>query len=446
MATSMAQTLRTRTLGLCFLALVVGGVWLTYAVFTQKFTSFDQVTLETSSVGLQLPDRADVKVRGVIVGQVLEQQATSGGARLTLGIQPDRIDTIPANVTGSILPKTLFGEKYVSLVVPDDQASTPIRPGAVITRTAVSTELDSVLSDLYPLLRAVQPADLNVTLNALATALEGRGEQLGSTIETADAYLKRLNPQIPALVEDLKKSVTVADTYNSVIPELSSILRNTITTTGTLEDNSAQLHALLTNVTTVSGTARDFLATNENNLIRLADINDGLLKTAARYSTEFPCLLGGLDNLGRREADAFRNYTLHIVLETLPRQPRKYTPADQPHFGEDRGPACGHLPSPPWSQSHPLSVSPPMNDGVSGPVRRAPVGADLFRNGFGYAGSPAESAVYDELLAPQLGVSPADVPDLGGLLVGPMARGATVGLTPADSSGPAGSSGEGASR
>jgi phospholipid/cholesterol/gamma-HCH transport system substrate-binding protein len=431
----MRTVLRTRALGLCFLALVVAGVWLTYAVFTQRFTDFDEVTLETSSVGLQLPDRADVKVRGVIVGQVLEQRSTGGGAKLTLGIEPDQLDTIPANVTGSILPKTLFGEKYVSLVVPDEPAATPIRPHSVIARTAVATELDSVLSDLYPLLRAVQPADLNTTLNALATALEGRGEELGSTIETADSYLKRLNPQIPALVEDLKKSVTVADTYNSVIPELSSILRNTITTTGTLEDNSAQLHDMLANVTTVSGTAREFLATNENSLIRLADVNDGLLETAARYSPEFPCLLGGLENLGKREADAFRNYTLHIVLETLPEQPRRYTAADQPHYGEDRGPACGHLPSPPWNQKNPVTVMPSMNDGVAGPVRRAPLGQDFFRNGFGYAGSPAESEVYDQLLGPALGVDAKDVPDLGGLLVGPMARGATVGLSPSDPSG-----------
>jgi phospholipid/cholesterol/gamma-HCH transport system substrate-binding protein len=338
-------------------------------------------------------------------------------------------------VTGSILPKTLFGEKYVSLVVPDRPAASAIRPGAVIARTAVATEIDSVLSDLYPLLRAVQPADLNMTLNALATALEGRGQELGTTIETADAYLKRLNPLIPALVQDLRKTATVADTYSSVIPELGSILRDTITTTGTLKDNSAQLHALLTNVTTVSGTARDFLATNEDNLIRLADINDGLLKTAARYSTEFPCLLGGLENLGQREADAFRNFTLHIVLETLPRQPRRYTPADRPHFGEDRGPGCGHLPNPPWNQKNPVTVMPTMNDGVSGPVRRAPLGADFFRNGFGYAGSPAETDVLDQLLAPGLGVPAGDVPDLGGLLVGPMARGATVGLGPAGRTG-----------
>src|SRR5687768_422580 len=83
---------------------------------------------------------------------------------------------IPANVTGSIVPKTLFGEKYVSLEIPESGPEGQLETDTVIERTLVSTEVEEVLSDLYPLLRAVQPADINMTLNALATALEGRGE------------------------------------------------------------------------------------------------------------------------------------------------------------------------------------------------------------------------------------------------------------------------------
>ncbi|MFT4288213.1 MCE family protein [Nocardioides sp.] len=424
--------LRFRILGVAFLALLVGGVSLSYALFTKKFANYDEITLKTSTVGLQLPSRADVKIRGVLVGEVLDAKADADGATLTLGIDPHELDIIPANVTGSILPKTLFGEKYVALVVPDAPASDPIRPGTVIARTAVATELEKVLSDLYPLLRAVRPADLNMTLNAVATALEGRGDQLGQTLETADAYLTRLNPQIPALVEDLKKTATVAGVYADVLPQLGQILTDTVTTTTTLRDNSAQLQALLTNVTGAAGTAEDFLATNENNLIRLAEVNDGLLETVARYAPEFPCLLGGLDNLGDRVSEAFRDHTLHIVLEVLPRQPRAYTSSDTPYFSDDRGPACGHLPNPPWSQKNPLRVVPSVDDGVDGAVRRAPVDLQLpdslDRNGFGYAGSPAESEVLDQLLAPGLGVEPEQVPDVGGLLLGPLARGATVSM------------------
>ena len=63
-------------------------------------------------------------------------------------------------------------------------------------------------------------------------------------------------------------------------------------------------------------------------------------------------------------AQAFRDFTLHIVLETLPNQPRGYTPRDSPVFADNSGPHCLHLPSPPWSQSNPVRHQPNFKDGV----------------------------------------------------------------------------------
>ena len=112
------------------------GVWLVNAVFTQKFISFDNVTLKTDTIGLQLPEQADVKVRGVIVGQVHQGRVRAAtGATLDLGIKPDQISTIPANVTAAILPKTLFGEKYVELNIPKDADSTSLKAGDTIDQT-----------------------------------------------------------------------------------------------------------------------------------------------------------------------------------------------------------------------------------------------------------------------------------------------------------------------
>src|SRR5690348_18375674 len=181
-----------KVLGVVFLALVVLSGYLVYATFTKKFADYDRVNVETSEIGLQLPNRADVKIRGVIVGEVLDMSATAQGAELTLGLYPSKISVIPQNVTASIVPKTLFGEKYVSLIVPTDPSSQHIEAGDTIKRTDVATEVERVLSDLYPLLRTVQPAELNETLNALATALEGRGDQLGQNLETLNSYLERI--------------------------------------------------------------------------------------------------------------------------------------------------------------------------------------------------------------------------------------------------------------
>src|SRR3954454_9691854 len=101
-----------RVYGAAFIALVILFVWFTYAVFTKKFSSYDEVTLESAKIGLSLPARADVKIRGVLVGEVLDVDTDGDKAELTLGLYPDHTSTIPSNVTAQILPKTLVGEKY----------------------------------------------------------------------------------------------------------------------------------------------------------------------------------------------------------------------------------------------------------------------------------------------------------------------------------------------
>lgn len=427
---------KAKLLGITFLALIVLAGWFTYMQFTDGFSKYDVVTLNADRIGLQLPDKADVKVRGLIVGEVLEQKATAHGAELKLGLFPDKRAGIDPDVTGAILPKTLFGEKYVSLIPSDSRFSHGIEPGAVIHKTKIATELQSVIRDLYPLLRTVQPADLNATLNAMATALDGRGEEIGKTLTTLDSYLKRINPKVPALVQDLKMLTNVSNTYKGVMPELSSIIQHSIVTTTTLEQREAKVRSLLTDVTAFSNTADGFLDQNGDTLIQLGKVSEPVTKTLARYSPEFPCLLGGLDTLGQHASEAFRNYTLHITLETLPEQPRAYGPEDKPVYGDDRGPACGHLPNPPWSQKNPLKVIPNFNDGVNKPIgkgnmKRAAVGAAASSTPFSamsYVGTDAETQSLNSLIAPSMGVSADQVPGLGALLVAPAARGAEVSL------------------
>jgi len=325
----MAAALKPKALGVAFLCLLLGGVWLTYGVFTQKFTHFDEVTLDASTIGLQMPERADVKLRGVIVGEVLGFTATDEGATVRLGIFPSQLDSIPANVTGAIVPKTLFGEKYVSLVVPKDPSPEPLRAGATITRTQVPVEVQKVLADLYPLLRTVQPADINLTLNAISTALEGRGDDLGRDLVTVDHYLQRVNPQIPALVRDLRRTTTVSNTYADVVPSVAQILRNTIRTTGTLEDRHAQLQTLFTDVTSFSDTAHDFLRDNGDNIIRLGQVSRPTAALLARYAPEYPCLLGGLVRGGKLEAQAFRGGRRHLAHQRADADPHAVSDRDQ---------------------------------------------------------------------------------------------------------------------
>ena len=422
-----------KVLGAAFLALLSLFVWLTYAIFNQSFTSFDHVVLQTSKTGLQLPDRADVKIRGVMVGQVLSSTVTRDGVDLVLGLYPSKRGIIPANVAARILPKTLFGEKYVALQVPAHPSPASIAAGAVIKQSHVAIEVERVLSDIYPLLRTVQPAQLNYTLTAIANALDGRGEALGRNLATLDGYLKRTNPQIPLLVNDLRKLGTVSDTYREAVPELATLLRNSVTTGHTFEQKDAKVKAFFDDVAGFASTSRDFLQQNGDNNIRLSKQGQAQLPVFAKYSREYPCLFNGIVRAIPREEQAFRGLTLHINLELLRHQPRGYDQRDNPQNAEHslKIPLgqCEHAINGGFGQAHlpPASLVPQVHDGVHYPLGKQRV-APEYDMSSGFAGTAAERSVVDAIAAPVMGVSADHVPDVASLLFAPIARGTEVTL------------------
>lgn len=428
----MKGKLRFRALGIAYMAMLLACFLLVVAIFGQKFTTFDKVELRTATIGLSMPDRADVKVRGVIVGQVLEAKPAKGGksAILTLGLDPDKIGTIPDNVTASLLPKTLFGEKYVELSIPRDASTSSLKAGDVISQTALPVELEKILNDIYPLLTAVQPGELNYTLNALATAFEGRGEELGQTIATLDRYLNRLNPQVPALMEDLRKLSTVSNVYADAMPELAATLRNTVVTGNTLKGRQAALNAFLKDTTAFSNTATRFTRANGQNIIQLGKVSEPVLALLRHYSPEFPCLFQGLAKQVPLLDSAFRNATVHVNLELVP-QSKAYTAADQPKFADYSGPNCAGLPNPPGDQANPYGGPnspihlPNFNDGYALNRVSPEVEGGLNTRTIG---SADQKQVVNAMTAPVLGMPAAQVPDLVSLLFTPMAAGSQVNL------------------
>ncbi len=429
----MRKALGTKAYGVAFLVLCLLFVWFTYAIFTYKFKDYDEVTLTSSKIGLSLPTRADVKIRGVIVGEVLEVDTGGDGAELTLGLYPEETETIPANTTATILPKTLFGEKYVSLES-DSTGGDAIEPGATIKQSEVAIEVEEVLNDLFPLLRTVQPAELNYTLTAIANTLEGRGEEIGQSLETLDAYLKRINPEIPGLIDNITQLGGVSEVYESVVPELTRLLRNTVKTTNTFESKEDEIQALFDDVAGFSGTAETFLRQNGDNMITLSRQGTEILPVFARYSPEFPCFLDGIVTAIPRNASAFRDRMLHIILEPLPRQPRGYDPRDLPVNADNRGPFpyCDIMYASirgEYGQHNlpPDSIVPNIQDGVDYPVgKRAAVGEAVSADPV--VGTDQQKRVIDVAASQVLAVPVTEVPDLATLLLGPLARGKAVGV------------------
>jgi phospholipid/cholesterol/gamma-HCH transport system substrate-binding protein len=342
-------TRRFRLYGVVFLLVVVLLLALTVALYQKRFTPVVHVTLRSDRAGLQLLPRSDVKVRGLIVGEVRHIRTTGTGASLDLAINKDKAPLIPVNVSARLLPKTLFGEKYVDLVLPR-RPGPAIRGGAVIAqdRSQTAIEIDKVLDDVLPLLQAVRPEKLNATLNALATALQGRGDQLGRDAEQLDALLRKYNPKLPAIVHDLDALSDVSDGYAAAAPDLLRVLRNLNVTNATVIEKQDAIERLIPAVTGLADQGRRFVDANAPKLIGVNIANRRVLELLATYSPEFPCVFKGLVTLKPRveEAVGGANPNVNITLEIVkPRPPYKY-PIDLPEEKDFRGPRCYGLPNP----------------------------------------------------------------------------------------------------
>ncbi|MDX2696138.1 MCE family protein [Streptomyces ipomoeae] len=411
------RVLRLRLYGIAFIAVLALLLSLAVAVYQQAFTSAVRITLEAGSLGNQLDPRADVKLRGLLVGEVRSVRADGEKATLDIALKPEYVAFIPADVHARLLPKTLFGEKYVDLVAPRGSSARPIRAGDVITqdRTKAGMELQRLLNDLLPLLRTVEPGELNATLSAFATALEGRGDRIGDNLTRVESYLRRLNPHMPSLKEDISRFADVAEVYGDAAPDLMRILRNTVTTSRTIVEKKDRLAAALRTTATVAGTGEDFFDVNGDRLITLGRVSRPTLRLFARYSPEYPCLLEGLVRQEKASEEAFRGGRMRITLEVV-RPQAAYEPGEEPRYAERSGPNCRGLPRPQVPAPHTK-----LNDGTSpgGSGGDLPGGVDV-------SATEAEQRAVGSLVAPVMGVPADEVPPVATLLFGPLARGTAV--------------------
>ena len=435
--------MKRRLQGLLFVVVLLGLVGLSVGVYVGAFDDGVPVTLRVERAGTQLAERADVKVRGLDVGKVESITTDGGAATVQLSIDPDKVELIPANVSARLIPKTLFGERYVSLVLPDGAQSPPLRAGDVIPmdRSDSARELERVLDGLLPLLTAVEPQDLATTLGALSQALQGRGEELGQTMVQLQELTGGLRPAIPDLQEDITQLADFARNLDTAAPDLLDALEDFTVTSRTIVEQRTQLRELLTSVTAASDDLRAFLDANGENIIALADSARPTLETLARYSPEFPCLFDQMAGLVPRIDEAFGKGSdrpgLRITLEIVVDQGKYIPNQDEPRYLDDRGPRCYPIvfpgpeqpPDGPFKDGTEPDQDPSVGTIFGGPDELGFVPASYSGADMGVPNSPGERQVVGELLALQQGTSPEAVPAWSTMLVGPLYRGTEVTLT-----------------
>ncbi|WP_072690631.1 MCE family protein [Rhodococcus marinonascens] len=445
-----APVVGRRVLGLVFFLVLALFLAVTIGIYNKSFTKVVEVSLLTGTVGNALPANADVKVRGLIVGEVRSTSTREGAVTLALAIQPDKAGLIPVDSTARLLPKTLFGERYVSLILPEDDSAPPIQPGDTLyqDQSGNAIEVSEVLDGLLPLLQAIPPQDVANTLGALAQGLSGRGTEVGLTIDRLEEIFGGLNTELPAIQEDLRGLADFSQTYSEAAPDLIDALDNLRTPGNTVVEKQGEIATLLASLTGTSASTADLLQTNADSIVGIAADSRETLQLLGRYSPTFGCAFAGfaktapaaLELLALDDPYPGARATVQFV------NPKgRYLPnQDEPRLLDDRAPACydnvtasgGFFPQYPGGSSYNDGAYqvPSRNPGPSTvEFLPPPAGVPDKVPGYGaevmpasYAGSKMEQDTLDVVYGEAGGITPEDVPSWTTLVGAPAMRGTEV--------------------
>ncbi len=340
--------------GLATVGAAAAVVALAVGLFQGSFTSTVPVIVVSGRAGLVMNADAKVKLHGAQVGSVHSiESLPDGRAALHLAMDPAYMDLIPENVTADIASSTVFGSKFVELVPPEHPSAQALRSGQVIDAGHVTVEINTVFEQLSTVLQKIEPTKLNETLGALATAMDGRGDQIGQMLSDLDGFLAEIDPSLPTLDHELATAPAVLNAYADAAPDLMTTVDAATRMSGTVVDEQQNLDALLVSVigladvgTAVVGDNRQAITDVMRLLVPTTDLTN-------QYNAALTCGLGGAVQLAKAPGTPLPG---GLLLQTIVLGQERYRyPANLPKVAAKGGPQCTDLPKVPF-QKHPPFV------------------------------------------------------------------------------------------
>lgn len=414
--------------GIAYLMLIAFLVLLSVMAFNKQlpWQSAATVTLRTTTPGLELNTHSDVKFQGLIVGEVRKITSDGRTATIQLALDKGKLGLIPANVDAAIVPKTLFGEKFVDLRLPKEPATARLAAGGQIQQSTTSVEIGALFSKLVPVLDALKPEQLSVILNSLAQALDGRGETLASGLNQLQAFLVKVDPHLDTFTREIGQFAKTADIYADSAPDLLNMLSATAGISRELLIPQEQsFGSFLGQVTSTSSDVKHVLAANAENLIRISGRSRPVLALLDEYSKALPCFLKGLDTFGilSDQAIGARGPFTNLVVDVASNNGGYTYPDDLPSNPKSDA-NNANLPAgiPGWKPHCPefsaevlaLKDAAPNSMPMSGTAVNAPSAPSEA------AVTEARTALARAIAARALGVPVGQVPGYADLLVAPM--------------------------
>ncbi len=325
-------------------------------MFQGRFTKTVPVTVLSDRAGLVMNPDARVKMSGVQVGKVSWiEDLPDGRAAIHLAMDPARLHLVPANVLVDIASTTVFGAKFIQLVPPANPSRTPMHAGQVLDSQHVTVEINTVFQRLTAVLSKIEPAKLNETLGAIASAFRGRGEKLGQTVSHLNQFLATLDPSLPTLSHEIEVAPVAINAYADAAPDLVKITDNATQVSKTVVEEQQNLDALLISMIGLADVGNDVVGTNRQALTDVLHLLVPTTDLTNQYHEGLTCSLQGLLPLAHTPPLPDPGVVILVSL-VLGRERYRY-PSDLPKVAAKGGPHCMDLPNVPFAKREPLLIA-----------------------------------------------------------------------------------------
>jgi virulence factor Mce-like protein len=343
-------------MGLATVVVILAIVAVAIGLFNSEFTESVPVTVVSPRAGLVMNPEAKVKMRGVMVGKVESiEERPNGQAVMHLAMQPSAMHLIPRNVLVDIASTTVFGAKFVELIPPDQPSPQSLQPHQVLEGKGVTVEINTVFQQLTNLLSNIDPAKLNETLGAIASAMNGRGHKIGQALSDLDAFLAKQDPALPALNHDLSVLPVVSNAYADAAPDLIGSAENAIRISKSVVEEQQNLDAFLISSIGLADIGNEVIGGNRQ---ALTDVLHLLLPTTNltnEYHQALWCgLAGSLVNL---HSPNLPEPMIKVLVYIGFGAERYRYPSNLPKVAATGGPQCQTLPVVPFDVAPPFVVA-----------------------------------------------------------------------------------------
>jgi phospholipid/cholesterol/gamma-HCH transport system substrate-binding protein len=238
----------------------------------------------------QLKAGDSVRLAGIRVGSV-EGVSLQPDNTVVVRFNADRDVVLTTGIRVAVRYLNLVGDRYLELV-DGPGSTTELPPGSQLSvdHTAPALDLDLLLGGLKPVIRGLNPRDVNALASALVEVFQGQGPTLQSLLSRTSSFSNDVgnkNDAIEKLVDNLD---TVVDTlakdggqFSGAIDRLQQLISGLSQDRDPIGDAIEALSAGTASVAELLANARPPLAGTVDQLSRLAPLLDngkGLLDSA----------------------------------------------------------------------------------------------------------------------------------------------------------------------